>query len=410
MSQPLTEHLEHFHNAARLNLFFRARLAARGIAVDTIDIVRVQHRPKAGVTGVYRVRGSMGGRAIEHHYGMTTESLTAQERHDVVQTHYAGIPVSVWRHPTDPRLPGLPLATDPGTLCALWPDAFPTAGELDLSWRTYRPLRRAVLHAQYGAQEAYLKVLTLKRAGRLGHIHRIMADAKVPTARLVGEPKAGIVPLAALPGRPMTDYLFSWNPDVLDRALPLAELVQVLDDLPTELTTLRPRSAWADGIGAFTRSAAAAFPHLAPRLRRVRKHLRKRLAKTDRGPVVPTHGDFYEANIFLTEGPDQSLRFSGLLDLDTMGPGHRVDDLACLLGHLAVLPSVHPDYRRIEPLTARWWQVCAGLVDERALQLRAAAVALTLIAGTKHAPAHKAASIAEQRLTAVEEILEGKRA
>ena len=57
-------------------------------------------------------------------------------------------------------------------------------------------------------------------------------------------------------------------------------------------------------------------------------------ACSDSGPIQPVHGDFYEANIFVS--PDAS-HVTGVIDVDSLGPGHRVDDWACLLGHMSVL-------------------------------------------------------------------------
>jgi hypothetical protein len=47
---------------------------------------------------------------------------------------------------------------------------------------------------------------------------------------------------------------------------------------------------------------------------------------------VAVQGDFHEAQLLV-----QRQRICGLLDVDTYGLGHRVDDLATLIGHLAIL-------------------------------------------------------------------------
>src|SRR5690606_30095586 len=60
-------------------------------------------------------------------------------------------------------------------------------------------------------------------------------------------------------------------------------------------------------------------------------------AEAGTGPTVPVHGDFYENQVWVRAG-----RLSGLLDIDTAGAGDRLDDLACLLGHLSVLAQLEP--------------------------------------------------------------------
>ena len=60
----------------------------------------------------------------------------------------------------------------------------------------------------------------------------------------------------------------------------------------------------------------------------------------DLGPVVATHGDFHEGQLTVTR-VGEGWRPSGLLDVDTVGPGHRVDDLACLVAHAIAAGAVH---------------------------------------------------------------------
>jgi aminoglycoside phosphotransferase (APT) family kinase protein len=53
---------------------------------------------------------------------------------------------------------------------------------------------------------------------------------------------------------------------------------------------------------------------------------------TGRHPVVPVHGDFYEGQLLAADG-----QVTGLIDVDTAGRGHRIDEWATLLAHLSVL-------------------------------------------------------------------------
>ncbi|WP_442859150.1 phosphotransferase [Arthrobacter sp. CAN_A214] len=100
--------------------------------------------------------------------------------------------------------------------------------------------------------------------------------------------------------------------------------------------------------------------------------------RTDPGPMVPSHGDFYEANLLMAGG-----RVSGLLDVDALGPGHLVDDLACFLGHLAVLPAVNRRYVHAPAALEHFGDAFERCVEPAALHARAAGVALTLVAGAK---------------------------
>lgn len=80
-------------------------------------------------------------------------------------------------------------------------------------------------------------------------------------------------------------------------------------------------------------------------MQRLVRHIRDRLLSTP-GPVVPTHGDFHRDNIFAEVLPDAegrpALSPAALIDLDSVGPGYRADDLACLIAHLLTLPTLDP--------------------------------------------------------------------
>jgi aminoglycoside phosphotransferase (APT) family kinase protein len=117
---------------------------------------------------------------------------------------------------------------------------------------------------------------------------------------------------------------------------------------------------------------------------------------------VPSHGDFYEANLLVSGGG-----VSGLLDVDAVGPGHLVDDLGCFLGHLLVLPSLDPGYIHVPAAAERFTAAFEEHVDPAALRARAAGVALTLVAGAKRRAAGAASAVpwrtdALQRLAAAE--------
>lgn len=104
------------------------------------------------------------------------------------------------------------------------------------------------------------------------------------------------------------------------------------------------------------------------------------LATIPPGPLQPVHGDFYEANIFLAENEG---RFStGIIDVDSLGPGYRVDDWACLLGHVSVLPHLAPaSYPHVRHDLETWCRILEYRVPPAALYGRCAGVVLSLVAG-----------------------------
>jgi hypothetical protein len=90
-----------------------------------------------------------------------------------------------------------------------------------------------------------------------------------------------------------------------------------------------------------------------------------------------THGDFHEGQLLVAGGA-----VSGLLDVDTIGPGHRVDDLACLLAHLSTVQRMNTrQAARMQRLVRTWMPVFDARVDPVQLRLRAAGVVISLATG-----------------------------
>lgn len=334
--------------------------------------------------------------------GLTAEAL--HEDSIIPVGRAAGADWSAWFHPHDPRLPGLALAADPDSVRSLW-----SGGDRLTSLRTisYRPLRRAVLRATFASAPAtggravsraiYLKVLRPGMALPLHRRHVVLADAGVPVAPVLGPPVAEVIALGAGQGESLAAALMRDGADSLEPAT----LTDLLDRMPAEITEMPRRHAWADRTVAYGRAAAVALPEQEQRIRSLVREVERRLETTDRGPVVPAHGDFYEANLLVNAG-----QISCLLDVDGAGPGHRVDDLACFLGHMAVLPAVDRRYTHTPGALRRFHGHFAQTVDPAALACRSAAVALSLVAGARDSGRSDWKRSAGQRLVAAESLLD----
>ena len=75
---------------------------------------------------------------------------------------------------------------------------------------------------------------------------------------------------------------------------------------------------------------------------------------------------------------------TSLLDVDSLGPGYRVDDLACLLGHVSVLDHLAPaSYPKLRPILETWTRMAERQVDPVSLRARCAGVVLSLVAGAR---------------------------
>lgn len=127
---------------------------------------------------------------------------------------------------------------------------------------------------------------------------------------VLGRTEDGVVVLGGLPGTPMRALLAGDGADLPGR---------------TALHALLDHAAVL-GLVA---------PELRPRLDRLVGMLRS--ADPGEHPEVPVHGDLHESQLLVDDG-----RVVGLLELDTVGRGHRIDDWASLLGHLVLQESLLP--------------------------------------------------------------------
>lgn len=270
--------------------------------------------------------------------------------------------VGVWRFPFDPDLPGLAVACDPVRMGGLV-DRLGLGTLTGLAVRTYRPRRRAVVAVTTSAGTVFVKVLRPDRVERVHDLHRRAAGACTPVP--LGWTPDGLLVLSALPGRTWRSALLSGARDVA-----ADDVVALLDALPVALAEGPPRRTWGQKAGHYADTVAAVAPSLADRARAVAAAVDH---DTPEGPTVPVHGDFYEAQVMVEGG-----RVTGLLDIDTAGPGERLDDAACLLAHLDVLALINPGLTHPGPeLRTRFERD----LDASALARRTAAVVLSLATG-----------------------------
>lgn len=270
----------------------------------------------------------------------------------------------------------------------------------ELTGISYRPTRRAVQRAAHAGGVRYLKVLRRGRAAGLHGRLRMLLEAGLPVPAPAGAPVRDVVVLHRLPGAPLAAAVR----DDGAAALRPEHVLALLEALPATALELPARPGWTDRVLAYGHAAALALPEERARAGRLAAAVDDARRATDPGPLVPVHGDLYEANLLV--GPGGRGGFgpvTGLLDVDSLGPGHRVDDLACLVAHLAVLPTVGDRYGHAPAAAERLLAGFDDVVDPAALRVRCAGVALSLVAGARRAggPPHRA----RQRLEVAERFL-----
>ncbi len=285
--------------------------------------------------------------------------------------------VQVWRFPFDPELPGLAAACFPSSVGDLLRGLGLPPDGVELRVVSYRPRKRAVVEVVTERHRLFVKVLRPRQVRDVDSRHRVLTAAGVPVPQSLGWSDDGIIVLAPLRGTPLRVALESGTTALRDPG----ELVALLDRLPPEVAGLPRREPWSAHAEHFAGVIAAAAPSLGPRVRALAEAVSSGLApydgESDGEGAVPTHGDFYDAQLFVEYGV-----VSGLLDIDTIGPGRRADDLGCLLAHLSVL-ATGPFAAAAGARSAltEWLPVLSGRVDPVELRLRAAGVTLSLATG-----------------------------
>ena len=85
---------------------------------------------------------------------------------------------------------------------------------------------------------------------------------------------------------------------------------------------------------------------------------------------------------------------TGVLDIDTIGPGRRADDLACMIAHLSTMQRMTAEQAAsLTRLINLWLQVFDTRVDPAELRLRAAGVIVSLATGPVPGPGTAGAGV-----------------
>ena len=327
-----------------------AALGTAGGELVSWRVRDVDHRPGGSTTASYRAVVRWADEERRETLGATTSKVDPGAP-GVLSLSDGEREVSVWRFPQDPGLPALAAATDKRALASVLRsyglgDVDADGRSLRVTVRAYRPRRRAVIEVVAPTARLFVKVLRPSRVRDLHERHRLLAEAEMPTPRSLGWTDDGLLLLQPLHGTSMRKAL--WDPSA---ALPTPiGVVEVLNRLPEAVLELPRRTSWTEGAAHYAALLGAALPAEADRAAGLAGEI-SRLTTATGSPDEPVHGDFYEAQLLLTEG-----RITGLLDVDTAGPGHRADDLACLVGHVAVLGTMRPEHRdRLTALAAAWF-------------------------------------------------------
>lgn len=341
---------------------------------------QVHDRPGAETSVGYDVHYGLPGQEQQDYLVATTAEVPSAAEVQAGETT-----VRVWRHPADLLLTGLAEACTAGVISS-WlptppdPQALAREHAETTEMLVYRPLRRAVLRTRRAGETFFTKVVRPDRAEALVRRHELLSGLGPD---VVATPVPGVLVTAEVPGETLAVALAAWQLGETDVRPNPADALALLDRLPTEALEFPARPSWTDRVDLHGASAATTLPQHAEEIRAIAREIQDLAERLPVGPLVPTHGDFYEANVFCADGRPQRL-----IDVDTVGPGRREDDLACMVAHLAVLQDFSPQhYPRGAEVADTWAQAFEQTVHPGAFRTRVAGVLLSLVSGAEPATA-----------------------
>jgi hypothetical protein len=341
-----------------------AAVAAAGGEITACDLSNVTWWPGSSITTTYRLAIQDGELAGEHDF-VAVAGRRLPEGALVVEDGESRI--GVWRVPFDPAIPGMDAALDPARTARLLEDLGVPGGPVTPVLRAYRPGRRAVVSVAGREHAIYLKLLRPSKVEALHRRHRHLEQV-VPVPHTLGYSQPlGLVALQAMHGSTLRHRLE-------DPAAPLpapAEVAGLLGELPEPADDHVARSP-IDRLPDMGRLLSAIVPDQADRV----EELIERIGPDDAQPWVPAHGDYYEAQLMVSDGS-----VVGLLDVDTYGWGRPGDDPATMIGHLDLWRHLSSQSERVRAYAESLLDVWDRLVDPVDLRRRIAAVHLTLAPG-----------------------------
>ena len=382
-----------------------AAIGEGGASVEELRLADIRVQPSGAVRARYiaGVRHPDGSRGHEALVAATGAYIPTSATVVAGEPLGERVEVGVWRVAQDPALPGLRMVEDPERVADLLSaHNVALAGPPRVLVRAYRPAQRAVLEVSDGRCRWFVKVVNPAAAAGLRLRHDLLAP-RLPVPPVLAETSDGLVLLPEGCGTLLRERLIcDRQPDLVELPAP-ADVEKLLDALPIELMRLPSRRSIlhrvqesAEVLRICAESDPAVPASLAAKLTSEATGVVEQvLTPSEQAePPVPVHGDFYH-NQVLTDGS----RITGLLDVDTAGPGERADDWATMIGYLSVLGISQARARRYCGAALAYAE---RRIDPRVLRRRTAAVVLGLASAPFRArlddwPSHAADRLALAR-------------
>ena len=309
-----------------------------------------------------------------------------------------GTDIAIWRLPADPFLPGLRSVTDPDLASRLLEQLGIDPSGITSRTRAYRPGRRAVVELRTPQDRVFAKVVRPARVAELQRLHTSLAGQAPIPASLGWSETSGIALLQALDGRPLRSAIENGeNP--LPSPGSLLDLLAALETPPVRAS----RPSLVERAATHAAFLSTILPDTQPRVQTVTRSIAE-MADTEQPRTI--HGDFHSSQIMVDDGS-----IAGLVDIDTVSPGERTDDLANLLAHLAAVASARPDVAtNVKSYGIDLISTFDSVADPRQLRLRVSAALLGYAGGPFRVQGTQWRDATVERIRAAEEWLDAAKA
>lgn len=347
-------------------------VAATGGELISCAVTNVQYRPQSDLVVRYHCEVRVDDvTTTDTLLAATTTRGPFEGTVEVEATTDGGdeLAVGVWRWPFDPILSDLTMAVTPALAAEHLGEL--VGGPPALHVVAYRPTERAVIRVVGPDREVFVKVVPAATCDSLVERHDRLAAAGVPVPRVLAR-GGGWIAMEALHGTTLRDRL-KQSVDPLPDPTRVREVLDALGSV--DLPGAAPVRSRVDDAPHHARMLATVLPEARGRLDEIVAALRE--APVERRRPATAHGDLHEAQLVVDDHD-----VTGLLDIDDVGPGDRLDDVSTLIAHLrfrAIAPESR--LRRVDTYADAVRAAIAADLDQADVDRHVAAALVGLATG-----------------------------
>lgn len=257
-----------------------------------------------------------------------------------------------WKYPADPYLPALGSVVFPDACATLLQRVGYSPDISEIALLGYRPSRRAVIRVRSADGVLYFKVVRPSQVDTLVTRHQTIHGAGLPATKLVSWSSAGLLVFEQAQGVALSDAdSLGLSPDqVVGRVLEVQTMLSGIGLMVAARSPIVESQTW------YFDQAKNLFPDYQEQLESLRTRVSPLLRDSYPGETTTIHGDLHARQIFVDSAPPY--RVTGIIDLDGVGQGFAVDDLATLCAH-----SVATGVLRRRLPSSVFWQEVGRLVN-----------------------------------------------